>query len=401
MTCENAWEWMSAALDGELSAAEKAELDRHLAQCDSCRALFAELSAIHGACGGLDAASPPGLKEQILNGLPPQEAPAPKGSGKVISIHWKRWSAMAAAFVLISLAAWRLPETISQPPRSAVEVEKDQPQEMDEATLQDYDAANESGVAILTTAGEAVSPADASAPAPTALQNSEDLPVNGTAEPSQTKLGGLENDTAKSEETVKSSAVSVFRGIAADTDGSAAGSDPEAASPAQTPVVNGSLSRSFVYSSAPLPQDSLSDEAVTADMDASDLPVAEATNGLILAKAASGGGGSAPLTADDEILEPHPEIGEGENVPAVLFVSGAEEQACPSYCGVLTLSNAAFLNEYSAQPQETGEVWYELPRAAFYALVDELTAGGVSLDLRASGDDISASAELGLVIVLP
>lgn len=399
MTCENAWEWMSAAMDGELSDAETAELDRHLAQCGSCRALFAELSAIHGACGRLDAAPPPGLKEQILNNLPPQEAPAPKRSGKVISIHWKRWSAMAAAFVLISLAAWRLPETISQPPRSAVEVEKDQPQEMDEATLQDYDAANESGVAILPTAGEEVSPADASAPAPTALQDSEALSVNGAADSSQTKLGSLENDAAKSEEAVKSSAVSVFRGIAADTYGGAAGSDPEAASPAQAPVVNGSLRRSFVYSSAPLPQDSLSDDAVTAD--SSDLPVATAANELLLAKAASGGGGSAPMPADAEIPEPHPEIGEGENVPAVLFVSGTEAQALPSYCGVLTLSNAAFLNAYSAQPQENGEVWYELPRAAFYALVDELTAGGVSLDLRASGDDISVSAELGLVVVLP
>lgn len=399
MTCENAWEWMSAALDGELSAAEKAELDRHLAQCDSCRALFAELSAIHGACGGLDAAPPPGLKKQILNNLPPQEAPAPKRSGKVFSIHWKRWSAMAAAFVLISLAAWRLPETISQPPRSAVEVEKDQPQEMDEAALQDYDAANESGVAILPTAGEAASPADASAPAPTALQSSEDLAVNSAAEPSQVKIGGLENDAAKSEEAVKSSAVSVFRGVAADTYGGAAGSDPEAASPAQAPIVNGSLRRSYGYSSASLPQDSLSDNAMTAD--ASDLPVATAANELLLAKAASGGGGSAPMPADTEIPEPHPEIGEGENVPAVLFISGTEEQALPSYCGVLTLSNAAFLNAYSAQPQENGEVWYELPRAAFCALVDELTAGGVSLDLRTSGDDISASAELGLVVVLP
>lgn len=395
MTCENAWEWMSAALDGELSATETAELGRHLAQCDSCRALFAELSAIHGACGGLDAAPPPGLKEQILNALPPQEAPAPKRSGKVISIHWKRWSAMAAAFVLISLAAWRLPKTVSQPTRDAVEVEKAQPQE-DEAALQDYSAANESGVAILPTAGEEVSPADASAPAPTALQDSENLPVNGAAEPSQTKFGGLENDAAKSEEAVKSPTAGILRGVAADTDGSAAGSDPEAASPAQAPVVNGSLHRSFVYSSATLAQDSLSDNVATTD--ASDLPVAEAANGLIMAKAASGYGVSTPQTADGETPEPHPELDEAENVPVDLFAPSSAE---PSYCGVLTLSNAAFLNAYSPQPQKNGEVWYELSRAAFYALVDELTAGGVSLDLRTSGDDISASAEFGLVVVLP
>lgn len=73
MTCNDMLEQLSAALDGELTAEEKVQLDRHLSQCDSCRALFDELSAIHGACAHLEAAPPPALRACILEQLPPQK----------------------------------------------------------------------------------------------------------------------------------------------------------------------------------------------------------------------------------------------------------------------------------------------------------------------------------------
>ena len=44
MNCDQALEAISAALDGELSAKERAQLEAHLAHCPSCAALFDELA---------------------------------------------------------------------------------------------------------------------------------------------------------------------------------------------------------------------------------------------------------------------------------------------------------------------------------------------------------------------
>lgn len=91
---------MSAALDGELSPQERQELDRHLAGCPACAALFDELGAQCAALRELDCPFPDGLHDRILNGLPEQEkAPARK------TLHWRRWGAMAACLVLVAALA--------------------------------------------------------------------------------------------------------------------------------------------------------------------------------------------------------------------------------------------------------------------------------------------------------
>lgn len=104
MDCTRYEERMSAALDGELSARERQELDEHLAQCPACAALFGELSAQCSALRELDCPFPDGLHDRIMDGLPEQgKAPVRK-----IAL-WRRWGAAAACLVLVIAAARLLP----------------------------------------------------------------------------------------------------------------------------------------------------------------------------------------------------------------------------------------------------------------------------------------------------
>lgn len=398
MTCEAMLELMSAALDGELSADEKALLDRHLAQCDHCRALFDELTAIHDACGQMEVEPPPALRARILEQLPPQETPAQKPSAKVIYLHWRRWAAMAAAFVLISLAAWRLPLTRfrSAPSTNTIEGDVAQPQ--------DAAAPAESETSIQFTSGGVDALEDAApTPAPTAAQINGDISMADADEAPQAKMAAPESDADESK--------TVFQGFSmtrsmtrlgghADHSASVAETENEASAAPKATEVYGSLRRFSGDLGSALPQDSSNDGAVTTD--ALELPLAGETNGL-LPEASAAGGGSAPLiaSASADLLEPSPEPDMDETAPVAFAAPRSEEPSLLSYCGVMTLSTDALLNDYPAQIQENGEVWYQLPCAAFRALVDELTSGGASFDLRTSGDDISASAELGLVIILP
>lgn len=100
MDCTRYEELMSAALDGELSPQERQELDRHLAGCPACAALFDELGAQCAALRELDCPFPDGLHDRILNDLPEQEkAPVRK------TLHWRRWGAAAACLVLVAALA--------------------------------------------------------------------------------------------------------------------------------------------------------------------------------------------------------------------------------------------------------------------------------------------------------
>lgn len=109
MDCEKYLDQMSAALDGELTAEERRELDSHLAVCPECAELFRTLSQNANAARGLDCELPAGLHDRILSNLPAQEA-APKK--KVL--HWKRWGALAACLVLVAGAVLALPRAASE-----------------------------------------------------------------------------------------------------------------------------------------------------------------------------------------------------------------------------------------------------------------------------------------------
>lgn len=439
MTCENAREAMSAALDGELTAVEKTELDRHLGQCAPCRALFEELSAIHGACGGMDVVPPSALREQILNHLPPQEIPAPKKSVKVISIHWKRWSAMAAAFVLVSLAAWHLPKTLSQPPRNAVEVQPDlslasepTPEPAPEEPILFNDITEDAAVpndTPLTGAGFAANGIEDVADVANVVTGAEEVEETPDAAPVEAARGdGSAIPSAKKASLSEADAVNnTSVSVAADAD--------HAQDTAESPALD---ERALVYGcmlegDAATPADALQSESAYFDSkealpDTDAEPVAAAgaatppalfsSSHAVLKSALAPevledvtAPSNAPATAgiedaaakrkvssDNEASEINPEAGEEENAVTIHSVG-----RFATYCGVLTLrgDSGSLLGYTPASVQENGESWYILPCSAFARLMDELTDTGVEFDLRTTGSDISAYSEYGKVIIQP
>ncbi|MEJ2274533.1 MAG: hypothetical protein P8Y01_08150 [Woeseiaceae bacterium] len=67
---------VNAAIDGEISADEQAELDAFLANSAEGRALYEELASVCGTLDGLDAEEPPNnLRHVIMNSIPPTREP--------------------------------------------------------------------------------------------------------------------------------------------------------------------------------------------------------------------------------------------------------------------------------------------------------------------------------------
>lgn len=383
MNCENAFEQMSAALDGELSVEETAQLDRHLAQCEACRALFDDLTAIHGACGGLEVAPPPALKAQILQNLP-----ARKKTAKVVWVHWKRWAAMAASFVLIAWAAWQLPKTVFDPPPQPAAGLTEETQNVEMApsapVTPHYSGsgpAEEPAVsdktATLFTSGP-TTPADV-VPSPTPTPDffsSDPVDVNASqSAPKQVKHESQKRSMATEDAGDETDPVadSTYQGAedltTYDVTLTSAG-DADAA-----PLFG------FTAPMTPVPLG----EAITIT-GFSDTTICLTSN------------------SDEEAhQELQPEVTEEENVPITLFrgVIVDESGASTTYCGILTLQSDPLLTDCPAQIQETGEIWYKLPGIDFYTLVSELTDSETEFDLRTTGEDLSPDSPVGLVIVLP
>lgn len=390
MTCETALELISAALDGELTVDEQAQLDHHLAQCSSCRALSDELSALHCACEGLEVAPPPELRACILNGLPAQNRPA-----KVVFIRWRRWAVMAASFALVMMAAWNLPKVLTKPaappqyagvspaldlqtngaspapdPQTAADSAESDPEAVT-ASSEDTQADASSENVPASDAPSETAPLPAVAAASPAA-NAEPLPKNAGYETGET------NTAAQPSSGILRSAPQAAGGVAmtdAFFDGAVFASEvPES-------VAEKKIAVQGVTSSA-------------IEADEAAVPYGSARLATFSVKVADG-------TEDDAVPEPHPEIGAEENAAVELTPTDcAEYQLC--YCGVLTVQGPVSLtNCQPTSTQEDGTTHYELPYDAFFALLRELQDGDIAFDLRTSGDDISSAAETGLVIVSP
>lgn len=384
MTCDNALELLSAALDGELSVEEKAQLDRHLAQCDGCRALYDDLTAIHGACAGLEVAPPPALKANILQNLPAQ-----KKAEKVILVHWKRWAAMAAAFVLVSLAAWNLPKT-GLP---------NDPQTVPKQGTITQDALTDTSGAISTPADVSGVTNHPAVDSPMATEGSSDLESSVDSSPAPTPSPDFFNG-----EPVNVNAFTSTKAGGASQKKVAVtgyGSDTKEAATEYATTYRG-LGDSTLFDTDAAEDADVSDEILPALYSFRAAPTPPQENGADKAAYDTEAAVTPAAAKDDDAhLEPHPEMGEDEIVPAELFKAVVTEEAATVYCGVLTIQGETRLKDYTPQAQENGELWYELPSAAFYTLLAELTGSTVDFDLRTAGADISSSAQTGLVIVLP
>ncbi len=108
MTCEQVSELLTAHLDGELSPAEQAAVETHLAGCPSCQARADALRTAIGALATLPALEPSaGFEARVLSALGKPRANRP---------HWARRVAVVvvscgavAAAVLVALPGKQLP----------------------------------------------------------------------------------------------------------------------------------------------------------------------------------------------------------------------------------------------------------------------------------------------------
>src|SRR5436190_431985 len=74
--CENAGQWISVRLDGELTELEAAALDRHLERCERCNAYAAELGSMTHLLRAAPLVVRPALSVQRAN--TDEEAHAPE-----------------------------------------------------------------------------------------------------------------------------------------------------------------------------------------------------------------------------------------------------------------------------------------------------------------------------------
>ena len=97
MDCERALILISAALDGELSREEQAELEEHLAACPECRALSDDFGVMSVALSDMQAEPPDDLMGRVEAALD-QEAVSVTARPKP---RWKAWGSLAAMLALV------------------------------------------------------------------------------------------------------------------------------------------------------------------------------------------------------------------------------------------------------------------------------------------------------------
>ena len=102
--CEEFAPLLSAFVDGELTEEERAEVLAHVSECEKCRRLLGELTALHAALGELeDEDVPAGFTEGVMAAVRAEKA-AKKPQTKKRSA-WRRWMPMAACAAIVALAA--------------------------------------------------------------------------------------------------------------------------------------------------------------------------------------------------------------------------------------------------------------------------------------------------------
>jgi predicted anti-sigma-YlaC factor YlaD len=127
MKCNQAEEWLSRSLDGELPADQRQALDEHLAACPSCRALQAEWSGFATLMRDQEIPAmqtPEAAWADVQRAIRLQgEARRDEGAGV---FGWRlRWAGVSIAAVLLGISAlglWRA-NRVGPDMTQAVEVE--------------------------------------------------------------------------------------------------------------------------------------------------------------------------------------------------------------------------------------------------------------------------------------
>ena len=102
MTCLEAFEYISRALDNDLNEEEMAMLEEHIDQCDSCRKEYEDMKAIY-----IDLKNekqydlPPSFHEDLMKKINDSKVVAFKASAK--KSYYKKYAALAASFVVLAV----------------------------------------------------------------------------------------------------------------------------------------------------------------------------------------------------------------------------------------------------------------------------------------------------------
>ena len=127
MSCTRYRESIHELLDGTIGPIRRAELQRHLDECEECRALLADLQVIHAAAGSLDELAPPdGVWLQVAGRLRQEgraAGPLPIESTSASPRRHAALLAIAAALVLTigaSLVFLMRTDTASGPEQTGV-----------------------------------------------------------------------------------------------------------------------------------------------------------------------------------------------------------------------------------------------------------------------------------------
>lgn len=114
--CDIALEQISASLDGALNDKEQSALNKHLAECAACSALYTELCALHTAATQLEELSAPvGFADTVMAAIaaqPAQDKPdnvIPFTTKRKTRTLWTKWAAAAAAVAIVALGAVSIP----------------------------------------------------------------------------------------------------------------------------------------------------------------------------------------------------------------------------------------------------------------------------------------------------
>ncbi len=95
MNCQKYQELISCLIDGELSDAEKARLENHIASCPECRAMYEDFAALSCMMDGGMEEVPDSLHDKIMSGVK-----AAKRAKKPLIIRLRPYMAAAACLVV-------------------------------------------------------------------------------------------------------------------------------------------------------------------------------------------------------------------------------------------------------------------------------------------------------------
>lgn len=97
--CLNFEQQISAMIDGELPEAERQALEAHLETCPDCMEVYRMFSGASAAMHDISFEPPADLKERVLQQIEDEKVTSIEDGRK--RLNWKRYAAMAAAFVVV------------------------------------------------------------------------------------------------------------------------------------------------------------------------------------------------------------------------------------------------------------------------------------------------------------